>query len=138
MTFWLAVVGCRDWQNDRMICDYLDARARHSLGIVTGSDVQRSGPYARTGGNVDRFASMWATSKGVPLIEHPPDYETRGKLAPLYRNLLIVEQAHALVAFWDGRSRGTASSLRIAWNTYLPIRVFFPDGRSTTCQRDGR
>lgn len=45
--------------------------------------------------------------KGIKLTEFLPEYSKYGRGAPLRRNLEIIAYADEVVAFWDGKSRGT-------------------------------
>ena len=57
---------------------------------------------------VDTSARLYAQANGIKLTEFLPDYEKYpGKIAPLKRNILIIEAADLVLAFWDGKSRGT-------------------------------
>ena len=57
---------------------------------------------------VDTSARDYANANGIKLTEFLPDYEKYpGKIAPLKRNILIIEAADLVLAFWDGKSRGT-------------------------------
>lgn len=56
---------------------------------------------------VDTSARNYARSNGIKLTEFLPEYETYGRSAPLKRNLTIIENADLVMAFWDGKSRGT-------------------------------
>ena len=56
---------------------------------------------------VDMSARDYANRHGIKLVEFLPDYNKYGKLAPLKRNLQIIDYADYLLAFWDGKSRGT-------------------------------
>ena len=57
---------------------------------------------------VDTSARDYANANGIKLTEFLPDYEKYpGKIAPLKRNILIIEVADLVLAFWDGKSRGT-------------------------------
>lgn len=46
-----------------------------------------------------------------------------GRFAPLVRNSEIVGYADLVLAFWDGRSRGTADTLRKCVETGTPFRI---------------
>ena len=50
-------------------------------------------------------------------------YERYGRGAPLKRNESIVEYADAVLAFWDGRSRGTAYVIEYCKKTGKPCTV---------------
>lgn len=56
---------------------------------------------------IDTCARKHAQQKGLKLTEFLPEYEKYAKGAPLKRNDLIVDYADLVVAFWDGKSRGT-------------------------------
>lgn len=56
---------------------------------------------------VDSCAKEYAESNKIKLKEFLPEYEKFGKGAPLKRNIQIIEYADEILAFWDGKSRGT-------------------------------
>lgn len=56
---------------------------------------------------VDSCAKEYAEKNGIKLTEFLPDYARYRRGAPLKRNIQIVEYADTVLAFWDGKSRGT-------------------------------
>jgi len=56
---------------------------------------------------VDTVVREYAEAHGIKLTEFLPDYAKFGRGAPLKRNLQIIEYADLVLAFWDGKSRGT-------------------------------
>lgn len=56
---------------------------------------------------IDTSAKEYAIEQGLKLTEFLPDYRRYGRGAPLKRNLKIIEYADVVLAFWDGKSRGT-------------------------------
>ncbi len=56
---------------------------------------------------IDSCANEYAKNNGLKITVFYPDYKKFGKIAPLKRNLQIVEYADIVYAFWDGKSRGT-------------------------------
>ena len=56
---------------------------------------------------IDACAKEYAVANGLKLTEFLPEYEKYGKGAPLKRNLLIIDYADEVIAFWDGGSHGT-------------------------------
>lgn len=56
---------------------------------------------------VDRIAREYALKNGIKLSEFIPDYKHYGRVAPLKRNEEIANYADEVLAFWDGKSRGT-------------------------------
>lgn len=72
---------------------------------------------------VDASAKEYAEVKGIPLREFLPEYERYGRAAPLRRNLALLAEADLVLAFWDGRSRGTAFVIRECRRRGVPHRV---------------
>ena len=56
---------------------------------------------------VDTAAILWAEGRGIPVESYPADWEKYGKKAGPIRNQQMADVADALIALWDGKSRGT-------------------------------
>ena len=52
-------------------------------------------------------ARKYALANSIKLTEFLPDYEKYKRGAPLKRNMQIIEYADVVIAFWDGKSKGT-------------------------------
>ncbi len=52
-----------------------------------------------------------------------PEYERYGRSAPLKRNLLIIDYADYVLAFWDGKSYGTKYVIDNCKKKNKPVRV---------------
>lgn len=78
-----------------------------------------------TGGarGVDSLAAAYARANGLKTIIHLPDYKRHGRGAPLRRNDLIVRDSDILLAFWDGKSRGTKNTIDKAKKAGIPVFV---------------
>lgn len=63
---------------------------------------------------VDSLGEVWAHSMGVPVKVFPADWDKHGKKAGFVRNAEMAEYADALIAVWDGQSRGTYDMIRKA------------------------
>ena len=74
---------------------------------------------------VDACAADYAREKGILLTEFLPDYKKHKRGAPLKRNLQIIEYADTVLAFWDGRSRGTKHVIDNCRIIGKEVRVFF-------------
>lgn len=72
---------------------------------------------------VDTDAALYARTHGLPLTVIRPDYPRYGRRAPIMRNLQIIDAADFVLAFWDGRSRGTAFVIRRCRERGVPLRV---------------
>ena len=72
---------------------------------------------------VDTCAAEYARANGLRLTVILPEYEKYGRAAPIVRNKQIVDRADRVVAFWDGRSKGTMSVIKYAEKTKKPCEV---------------
>ncbi len=73
---------------------------------------------------VDTSARKYAKEKGVKLTEFLPEYEKYGRSAPLKRSITIIEYADAVLAFWDGQSRGTKFVIDNCRKRNIPLKVY--------------
>jgi predicted Rossmann fold nucleotide-binding protein DprA/Smf involved in DNA uptake len=73
---------------------------------------------------VDQAAAGEARRLGLPVIEYLPDWAAYGRAAGMIRNRLIVGNADAVIAFWDGQSRGTRASIELARKIGVPVYLF--------------
>lgn len=71
----------------------------------------------------DSWAAEWADSGKYNLKVFYADWKTHGKAAGPIRNTQIVEAADRLIAFWDGKSRGTLDSITKAQNKGIVVEV---------------
>lgn len=72
---------------------------------------------------VDTLAAEYARANNIPLQVFLPDYARYGKAAPIMRNNLIIEACDMLIAFWNGKSRGTAYTFQSANRLGKAVRV---------------
>lgn len=73
---------------------------------------------------IDTCAREYANTNGIKLTEFLPEYETYGTSAPLKRNLQIIDYADLVLAFWDGKSRGTKYVIDNCKKRKREVRVF--------------
>ena len=73
----------------------------------------------------DLIGKEWALSLGkVGVKEFPADWKGYGKAAGFIRNGQMAAYADALIAFWDGNSRGTDHMIHVALEEGLEIHVY--------------
>lgn len=79
---------------------------------------------------IDTCAREFALANNIKLTEFLPDYDKHGKSAPLERNIQIIEHSDLVLAFWDGKSRGTKYVIDTCKERGVPIKVFLNDPAS--------
>lgn len=72
---------------------------------------------------VDRMGETWAIINNVPVKRFPADWSRHGKRAGYVRNAEMAAYADALIAIWDGKSRGTRNMIDEATATGLKVHV---------------
>ena len=75
---------------------------------------------------IDTCARNYALAHGLKLTEFLPEYEKYGRGAPLRRNITIIEYADFVLAFWDGKSRGTKYVIDNCKKRNIPVAVYQP------------
>ena len=72
---------------------------------------------------VDQCAKEYAKSNNIKITEFLPEYERFKKFAPLKRNKEIVNYADEVLAFWDGKSKGTKYVIDLCHKTNKKITI---------------
>jgi len=62
----------------------------------------------------DKMAEYYATEYSIPITIFFPDWDKYGKSAGFMRNEQIINTADAVIAFWDGTSKGTLGSINLS------------------------
>lgn len=73
---------------------------------------------------VDALAEKWAEEHGIPVKRFPADWNRYGRRAGPIRNTEMAGYAEALIAVWDGQSRGTKNMIRQARKHGLRVFVY--------------
>ena len=99
--------------------------ANYQLLVETMRELGWSVREVVSGGarGADTLGERYAAEHNIPLIVFPAAWETWGRSAGYVRNQQMADYAKALVAFWDGISKGTAHMIRLAENKKLKVRV---------------
>lgn len=74
-----------------------------------------------TARGVDQLGEQWAKENNIKVARFPADWSSHGKGAGYIRNELMADNADALVALWDGESRGTKHMIKIARSKKLMV-----------------
>lgn len=72
---------------------------------------------------IDTCAREYAVKVQLKFTEFIPQYDIFGRFAPLRRNIQIIEYADLVIAFWDGKSNGTAFVIEKCKEKLIPLKV---------------
>lgn len=103
--------GFNDYKKLKQSLDKILSRTKNPI-IVSG-----------TAKGADQLGERYAEEKGLECLRYPADWNKYGKAAGYKRNKIMALKADALVAFWDGKSRGTKHMIELARNFRLKIKV---------------
>ncbi len=111
----LAVVGSRGFDNYEILKTVIDEirTAYEITTIVSGGAV-----------GADTFAEQYAEENGIEMVVFPAEWKRFGKKAGFLRNNTIWSNSDIGVAFWDGKSKGTAHSFDISRKHRKLLYVF--------------
>lgn len=130
------------------------------IGIVGGRDFSDKSLFAKemrkiwkqhtfvcvvSGGatGADNLAEKWARHKKVECVVHLPKDKSKA-YEYIQRNKRIVEDSDFLVAFWDGESKGTKSTIEFAEKKGIPVhavpygKLLGPPRRVKIQRKDGQ
>ncbi|MDO1451324.1 DUF2493 domain-containing protein [Rhodocytophaga aerolata] len=103
-----AVIGSRNFTNYEIVEETLDG---YDLPLIISGGAK----------GADTLAEQYAKEKGIPTLIFKPDYEKYGKRAPRLRNKEIIDACQRVIAFWDGKSRGTVYTIKYALQKGLTV-----------------
>lgn len=72
---------------------------------------------------IDALAEEYADKKRLSKIIIRPKYELYGKGAPLKRNEELVKMADRILVIWDGKSKGTEHTIKLAEKLNKEIKI---------------
>ena len=97
-----AIVGSREYANETLVRKFIRLLPKDSIIISGGA----TGP--------DSWAVDEAKKQGLKTIVFLAEWDKFGKRAGYLRNITIVNECDKLIAFWDGKSKGTKHSIDLA------------------------
>lgn len=109
------IAGGRDFNDFEMLknfCDSVLVNVEKPISIVSG-----------VAPGADSLGEKYAKLRGYTIVQFPADWDRYGKSAGYRRNSEMAEYGDALIAFWDGKSKGTEHMINLAKARELKIRV---------------
>lgn len=83
-------------------------------------------------GGVDKLGEKYANRLEIPVKVFLADWEKKKASAGIIRNAHMANYAEALIAVWDGESRGTKNMIETAEKKGLKVFVWKTQPSSTT------
>lgn len=115
--FKVVIAGSRGFSNYKLLkeqCNKYLREKRRTCNIIIVSGHARG---------ADTLGERYAQDEGFALEVYPAQWKKLGKQAGYRRNEQMAEVADALIAFWDGESKGTKHMIDIMNNKGLPTKV---------------
>lgn len=104
----VAVIGSRNINDVSLIHEKLDQiHSLNNISVIVSGGAK----------GVDSIAEKWAVNNKIHSEIYKPDYITYSKtpkIAPLQRNKTIVDNSDIVIAFWDGKSKGSKFTIDYA------------------------
>lgn len=124
------IAGTRSFNDYNLLkenCEYLlrESMEKHQIIIVSG---QAKG--------ADTMGERFAKEHGLPCEYYPANWQIHGRAAGPIRNKEMANNADALIAFWDGHSRGTRSMINLARKMGLQVAICRYDKLKQTRMQD--
>ena len=117
-SFRVIVAGSRSF-NDytvlQMACEKLLAKKKQTHNIVIISGTARG---------ADSLGEKYALERGYAVERFPADWQQYGKAAGPVRNRQMADNADALIAFWNGHSKGTQNMIIKGKKKGLAVRIY--------------
>jgi len=106
----IAVIGSREFNNEKLMFSTLDQF--DICKLISGG--------AR---GADTLAEKYAYENSIITEIFYPDWNRFGRGAGFIRNKEIIENCDMVVAFWDGKSKGTLSSIQLATKALKEVLI---------------
>ena len=107
----VAVIGGRDFSNYELLVK--------TINDIKGIDLIVSGGAL----GADSMGAHYANHNNIPTLIFKPDWRKYGKGAGFIRNKDIINNSDIVVAFWDGKSKGTRNSIDTALKLNKDVRI---------------
>lgn len=114
----LAIVGGRDFN------DY-DVLVTWANSIFYLQDTDSKIVVSGGARGADSLARRYTEEHIAEYLEFPADWDKYGKAAGFIRNQTIVDNCDMVLAFWDGKSRGTQDTISKAKKAKKPTFIVY-------------
>lgn len=106
------IAGGRNVTDLQLVFDAVDESGFEITEVVSGC--------AR---GADSLGEDYAKMSNIPVKKFPADWDAHGRSAGFIRNGLMSSYGDALIALWDGESRGTKNMIHQAKRKGLKVYI---------------
>jgi hypothetical protein len=121
MVFKVIIAGGRNYSNYeelKVVCDFY-LKLKPEIEIICGG-----------ANGADALGKKYGIDHNHIVSSFPANWDKYGKSAGYKRNTEMAEVADALIAFWDGESKGTKHMIDIMNGLKKDVRIFRYDKKN--------
>jgi hypothetical protein len=107
------IAGSRGIQDDYIVAEAVKASKFEVTTVISG-----------TARGVDKLGEHWAWVNKIPVEQYPANWDKFGISAGYRRNEQMARNADALIAIWDGKSKGTLHMIESARKESLKVFIY--------------
>lgn len=112
----LAIIGSRTFSNYEFLAQKLDHfKLTNKIDLIISGGAR----------GADFLSEKWAKENNIETLIFYPNWKKYGKSAGFIRNVDICNAADYVIAFWDGKSKGTQHSINICKKLKKPLTIFY-------------
>lgn len=112
----LIIAGTRTFTDYAKLCEVMATFVKEHPGqaitIISG-----------TAQGADRLGEKWARENEVPVERHAAQWKRYERSAGFIRNRVMAATATHLIAFWDGKSKGTKHMIDLGTGHLVDVHV---------------
>lgn len=109
----VAFIGGRDFTDSKAVAEAFQSELEKGDFVLVSGGAR----------GADSIAEGIANSLGRPTLIFPADWDKHGKAAGFIRNAEVVKASDECVAFWDGKSKGTAHAIELFHKAGKPVKI---------------
>ena len=100
----IAIIGSRTFNDYELVCKTIKELKLETMTYMVSGGAK----------GADSLGEQYAKEHNIPCKIFKPDWNTYGKSAGFVRNKDIINACDIVVAFWDGKTKGTEHSIMLA------------------------
>jgi hypothetical protein len=110
------IAGGRYFDDYKTLCQFCNRilQNKNTIEIVSGGAK-----------GADSLGEKYAMENDLKIVRFPAAWTQYGKRAGIIRNTKMAKYAAVLIAFWDGKSKGTLNMVNLAKKEGLIVHIYY-------------